>query len=100
MSPYLEIAAAIIIAVLIPVYRKALLGLGSLLGTIGVLLALLGFGLWVGADELITQNEHIGLWAAVLAFYSAVFAGLASLHWHLDRRARRAATPPDARRMG
>jgi steroid 5-alpha reductase family enzyme len=100
VSPYLEIVTAVIIAILIPIYRKALLGLGSLLGTIGVVLALLGFGLWVGADALIVQNEHIGLWAAVLAFYSAVFAGLASLHWHLERRARRAAPPPDAQRMG
>lgn len=97
MSPYLEITTAIIVAVLIPVYRRQLLGLGSLLGAIGVLLALLGFGLWVGADELIVQNEYIGLWAAVLAFYSAVFAALASLHWHLDRKARRnAAAPPGA----
>jgi steroid 5-alpha reductase family enzyme len=100
VSPYLEIVTAVIIAILIPIYRKALLGLGSLLGTIGVVLALLGFGLWVGADALIVQNEHIGLWAAVLAFYSAVFAALASLHWHLERRARRAAPPPDAQRMG
>jgi uncharacterized BrkB/YihY/UPF0761 family membrane protein len=98
MSPYLEIATAVIMAILIPLYRKALLGLGSLLGTIGVLLALLGFGLWVGADTLILQNEHIGLWAAVLAFYSAVFAGLASLHWHLDRRAKRKAAAGDAPR--
>jgi len=97
VSPYLEITTAIIVAVLIPVYRRQLLGLGSLLGAIGVLLALLGFGLWVGADELIVQNEYIGLWAAVLAFYSAVFAALASLHWHLDRKARRnAAAPPGA----
>ena len=70
------------------------IGLGSLLGTIGVLLALVGFGLWVGADALIIENEHIGLWAAVLAFYSAIFAALASLHWHLERKAkRRNATP-------
>ena len=100
MSPYLEIVAAVIIAVLIPIYRKALLGLGSLLGTIGVVLALIGFGLWVGADTLILQNEYIGLWAAVLAFYSAVFAGLASLHWHLERRSKRAAAAPDTQRVG
>ena len=91
MSPYLEITAAVIIAILIPLYWRKLLSLGSLLGAIGVLLALIGFGLWVGADALILENEHIGLWAAVLAFYAAVFAGLASLHWHLDRRARRMA---------
>ena len=97
MSPYLEIVTAIIIAALIPIYRRQLLGLGSLLGAIGVLLALLGFGLWVGADELIVQNEYIGLWAAVLAFYSAVFAALASLHRYLDRKAKRkAAAPPGA----
>jgi hypothetical protein len=100
VSPYLEIVTAIIIAILIPIYRKALLGLGSLLGAIGVLLALLGFGLWIGADELIMQNEYIGLWAAVLAFYSAVFAALASLHWHLERRAKRSAAPPESQRMG
>jgi hypothetical protein len=96
MSPYLEIATAVIIAILIPLYWKALLGLGSLLGTIGVLLALCGFGLWVGADALIVENEYIGVWAAVLAFYSAVFAALASLHWHLERRAKRANAPPAA----
>jgi hypothetical protein len=100
VSPYLEIATAIIIAILIPIYWKALLGLGSLLGTIGALLALLGFGLWIGADALIVQNEYIGLWAAVLAFYSAVFAGLASLHWHLERRRKQKEAPPDAQRMG
>jgi hypothetical protein len=100
MSPYLEIAAAIIIGILIPIYRRPLLGLGSLLGAIGVLLALLGFGLWVGAEELILQNEYIGLWAAVLAFYSAVFAGLASVHWHLDRKARRQAAAGESQHAG
>jgi hypothetical protein len=89
VSPYLEITTAVIVAILIPIYWKALIGLGSLLGAIGVLLALVGFGLWVGADALIIENEHIGLWAAVLAFYSAIFAALASLHWHLERRAKR-----------
>ena len=96
MSPYLEIAAAILIAILIPLYWRTLLRLGSLLGAIGVVLALVGFGLWIGADILILENEHIGLWAAVLAFYSAVFAGLASLHWHLERRTKRKAVPPAA----
>ncbi|HEX9183631.1 MAG TPA: hypothetical protein VF876_10260 [Burkholderiales bacterium] len=98
MSPYLEITAAVIIAILIPLYWEALLSLGSLLGAIGVLLALVGFGLWVGADALILENEHVGLWAAVLAFYAAVFAGLASLHWHLDRQAKRKAASAAAQR--
>jgi hypothetical protein len=95
MTPLLQISTAIIIAVLIPLYWKKLLGLGSLLGAIGVVLSFVGFGLWIGADTLVLENEHIGLWAAVLGFYSAVFAGLATLHWHLDRRARRKQAAPD-----
>jgi Na+/proline symporter len=92
LTPVLQIATAILLAVLILVFWRALLGLGALLAVIGVLLVLLGFYLWIGSDTLITDNENIGLWAAVIGFYGAVLAGLAGLNWHLVQRAKRKAS--------
>jgi hypothetical protein len=91
LTPVLQIGTAIILAILIAIFWRALLGLGALLAVIGVLLVMLGFYLWIGADALITDNEHIGLWAAVIGFYGAVLAGLAGLNWHLVQKAKRKA---------
>jgi hypothetical protein len=89
LTPVLQIATAVILAVLILVFWRALLKLGTLLAVIGVLLVMLGFGLWIGSDILITENEHIGLWAAVLGFYGAVLAVLAGVDWYSRQRAKR-----------
>ena len=93
LTPILQIATAIILAVLILVFRRALLGLGVILAAIGVLLVMLGFGLWIGSDLLITENQDIGLWAAVIGFYGAVLAVLAGVDWHMRQSAKRKASP-------
>ena len=91
LTPALQVATAIILAILILTFWRALLGLGALLAVIGVLLVMLGYGLWIGTDTLVTGNEYIGLWAAVVGFYGAVLAGLAGVDWHLRQRAKRKA---------
>jgi hypothetical protein len=96
LTPMLQIATAIILAVLVYVFRRALLGLGALLAVIGVLLVMFGYGLWIGTDTLVTGNEYIGLWAAVIGFYGAVLAGLAGVDWHLRQRAKRKAASGSA----
>lgn len=93
LTPVLQIATAIILAVLVFIFWRALLRLGALLAVIGVLLIMLGFYLWIGPDELITANEDIGLWSAVIGFYGAVLAVLAGLNWYLVQKAKRKATP-------
>jgi hypothetical protein len=92
LTPILQIATAIILAILIFIFWRALLRLGALLAVIGVLLIMLGFYLWIGEDMLITGNEDIGLWSAVIGFYGAVLAGLAGLNWYLVKKAKRTAT--------
>ncbi|HET9733819.1 MAG TPA: hypothetical protein VFP62_00980 [Burkholderiales bacterium] len=91
LTPMLQAATAILLAVLIYAFRRALLRLGTLLAVIGVLLVMLAYGLWIGTDTLVTGNEYIGLWAAVIGFYGAVLAGLAGVEWHVRQRARRKA---------
>lgn len=91
LTPMLQTATAILLAVLIYAFRRALLRLGTLLAVIGVLLVMLAYGLWIGTDTLVTGNEYIGLWAAVIGFYGAVLAGLAGVEWHVRQRARRKA---------
>ena len=93
LTPVLQIATAIILAILVFIFWRALLRLGALLAVIGVLLIMLGFYLWIGPDELITANEDIGLWSAVIGFYGAVLAVLAGLNWYLVQKAKRKATP-------
>lgn len=92
LTPVLQIATAVILAILIIIFWRALLKLGALLAVIGVLLVMLGFYLWIGEDTLITANEDIGLWSAVIGFYGAVLAGVAGLNWYLVRKAKRKAT--------
>jgi len=92
LTPLLQVATAIIIAILIFIFWRALLRLGALLAVIGVLLIMLGFYLWIGEDTLITANEDIGLWSAVIGFYGAVLAGLAGFNWYLLRKAKGKAT--------
>lgn len=96
LTPLLQIATTIILAVLVYVFRRALLKLGTFLAVIGVLLVMLAYGLWIGTDTLVTGNEYIGLWAAVIGFYGAVLAGLAGVDWHLRHRAKRKAAPGSA----
>lgn len=93
LTPVLQIATAIMLAILVFVFWRALLKLGTFLAVIGVLLVLFAYGLWIGKDPLITENEHIGLWAAVLGFYGAVLAGLAGVDWHLRHKAKRKESP-------
>jgi len=92
LTPVLQIATAVILAILIIIFWRALLKLGALLAVIGVLLVMLGFYLWIGEDTLITANEDIGLWSAVIGFYGAVLAGLAGFNWYLLNKAKRKTT--------
>ena len=96
LTQLLQIATTVILAVLIFVFWRALLGLGALLAVIGVVLVMLAFGLWIGADILITENQDIGLWAAVIGFYGAVLAVLAGVDWYSRQKAKRRASPGSA----
>jgi len=82
----LQIAAGIVLAVVILAFWRHILALGALLAVIGVLLAVAGLGLWIGADALLANREYIGVWLVAVGFFSLIAWGVYRLSQKETRR--------------
>ena len=94
MTLVLQIAAGIILAVVILAFWRQILGLGVLLAVIGVLLAVGGLGLWIGADALMANRQYIGVWFVTVGFFSLIAWGVYRLSQKETRRQHGDSVPP------
>lgn len=78
----LEIAAGIVLAVLILKFWRETLGIALLLGVLSVLLVVGGLVLWVGVEGFLYHER----WAVDLLILGAVAGSAWAANWYLNSR--------------